>query len=119
MNEAILVFDKMPNSCDECEVRCTGYTAKDYAQKGIKRPSWCPIRPLPQKKGELIRCRDCKHKPTIDGVYEDGFDIVFPDMRCPCQCEDGWYNWMPDDDWYCANAERKEEFKKRYSGETE
>ncbi len=45
--KAILVFDKMPNSCDECEVRCTGYTAKDYAQKGIKRPSWCPIRPLP------------------------------------------------------------------------
>ena len=59
------------------------------------------------KKSELIRCRDCKHKPTIDGVYEDGFDIVFPDMRCPCQCDDGWYNWMPDDDWYCANAERK------------
>lgn len=58
---------------------------------------------------ELIRCKDCKHRPTIDGEYEDGFDINFPDMRCPCQCEDGWYNLMPKDDWYCANAERKEE----------
>lgn len=49
MPKAILVFDKMPNSCNECEVRCTGYTAKDYAEKGIKRPSWCPLRPLPNK----------------------------------------------------------------------
>lgn len=44
------MIDKIPNSCDECEVRCTGYTAKDYAQKGIKKPSWCPIRPLPEKR---------------------------------------------------------------------
>lgn len=48
--KAILVIDKMPNSCNECEVRCTGYTAKDYAEKGIKRPSWCPVKPLPEKK---------------------------------------------------------------------
>ena len=60
-------------------------------------------------RGELIRCKDCKHRPTIDREYEDGFDINFPDMICPCQCEDGWYNWMPEDDWYCANGERKEE----------
>lgn len=47
--KAILVID-MPNSCDECEVRCGGYTAKEYAEKDIKRPSWCPLRLLPQKK---------------------------------------------------------------------
>lgn len=59
---------------------------------------------------ELIRCKDCKHRPTVNGEYEDGYDIEFPTfMRCPCECEDGWYNWMPKDDWYCANAERKEE----------
>ena len=58
--------------------------------------------------GELIRCKDCKHRPTIDGEYLDGFDIIFPDRRCPCQCDDGWYNWMPKDDWYCGNGERKE-----------
>lgn len=59
---------------------------------------------------ELIRCKDCKHRPTVNGEYEDGFDIEFPNFsKCPCECEDGWYNWMPKDDWYCANAERKEE----------
>lgn len=58
---------------------------------------------------ELIRCKDCKHRPTIDGEYENGFSLEFPTSRCPCQCDDGWYNWMPKDDWYCANAERKEE----------
>ena len=47
--KAILVIDKMPNSCDKCEVRCTEYTGKDYAQKGIKRPTWCPLKPLPEK----------------------------------------------------------------------
>lgn len=59
--KAILVFDKMPNSCDECEVRCGGYTAKDYAQKGIKRPSWCPLKPLPQK-----------HTSVIENSYAEG-----------------------------------------------
>jgi hypothetical protein len=62
--------------------------------------------------GELIRCKDCIHKPKITVTaeeYENGFDIEFPDKRCPCQCEDGWYNWMPDDDWFCGNWERKEE----------
>ena len=56
----------------------------------------------------VIRCKDCKHRPTIDGEYKNGFDIIFPDMRCPCQCEDGWYNWMPEEDWFCGNAERRE-----------
>ena len=56
----------------------------------------------------VIKCKDCKHRPTIDGEYENGFDVIFPDMRCPCQCDDGWYNWMPEDDWYCGNAQEKQ-----------
>lgn len=56
----------------------------------------------------VVRCKDCKHRP-ID--YRDksgdytGFSIEFPDDSCPCQCEDGWYNWYPEDNWYCANGE--------------
>ena len=34
--KAILVFTEMPKSCDECEVRCGGYTAKEYSEKSIK-----------------------------------------------------------------------------------
>lgn len=63
------------------------------------------------KMHELIRCKDCKFRPKRrreDG--HGGFNLVFPyDSRCPCECEDPWYNWMPDDDWHCGNAERKEE----------
>lgn len=57
--------------------------------------------------GELIRCKDCKHKPTGSGVNHD---ITFPsqDYKCPCRCEDSWYSWMPDDDWFCGNGERKD-----------
>lgn len=59
---------------------------------------------------EIIRCKDCKHKPRIaseTGDVGDGFDIEFPDEKCPCQCSDGYYNWMPYDDWFCGNGERR------------
>lgn len=60
---------------------------------------------------ELIRCKDCKHRPIRLEEDEDekGFNLKFPDERCPCYCDDGYYNWMPSDDWYCGNGERKEE----------
>lgn len=58
---------------------------------------------------ELIRCKDCRHRPTE--IEEDGETYIeFPeDSRCPCRCEDHWYNWMPADDWFCGNGERSEE----------
>ena len=59
----------------------------------------------------VVRGKDCKHR-TIDNRGRDddltGFAIEFPDSCCPCKCEDGWYNWYPNDDWYCANGERME-----------
>ena len=54
--------------------------------------------------GELIRCKDCKHRPT--GTNRD--DLEFPDNKCPCQCDDFWYSWKPSDDWFCGNGERKD-----------
>ena len=57
---------------------------------------------------ELIQCKDCIHRPTINGEYKNGFSLEFPTNRCPCQCEDGYYSWMPKDDWYCGNGEREE-----------
>lgn len=59
--------------------------------------------------GELTRCKDCKHRPRrIEKNGGNWFDLEFPDNRCPCQGDDGRYNWMPDDNWFCGNAERKE-----------
>ena len=63
---------------------------------------------------EIIRCKDCKHKPHTSDKYDYdngdcGFEIIFPDYRCPCRCEDEYYNHIPDDDWFCGNAERKDQ----------
>ena len=55
---------------------------------------------------EVVRCKDCIHKPT---GTRNKHDMEFPDDICPCQCEDYWYSWMPDDDWFCANGERRED----------
>ena len=65
---------------------------------------------LPDKIQPLIRCKDCKHRPKKPDweTYEDGGDIEFPDEKCPCQCSsDRYYSWYPDDDWFCAEGERK------------
>lgn len=53
----------------------------------------------------LVRCKDCKHRPSGD---EWNHDIEFPDDLCPCQCEDFWNSWIPKDDWFCGNGEKRE-----------
>lgn len=58
----------------------------------------------------VVRCKDCKHRPErLEEGKGEGFNLEFPDYKCPCQCDDGWYNWMPDDNWFCGDGERKEE----------
>lgn len=59
----------------------------------------------------VVRCKDCKYRPTYTGGKNYGQDLVFPDKYCPCpcMCDDPWYSWMPQDDWFCANGERSEE----------
>lgn len=82
------------------ELKCGIQAGMDeYALKCIdKQPT---IDAVP-----VVRCKDCKHRPTGTGINHD---IEFPDARCPCQCyENYWYSWMPSDDWYCANGEKME-----------
>lgn len=62
---------------------------------------------------KVVRCKDCKYRPYLpkecDPDESDGFDLVFPyEGKCPCECEDGWYSYIPEDDWFCANGKRKE-----------
>lgn len=76
------------------------------------------IKALPSAQSEIIYCKDCKHRPKKNADYDDdswdcGFNIEFPDYRCPCQCEDGYYNTFPEDDWFCGNGDRKEERRKK------
>ncbi len=57
---------------------------------------------------EVVRCKDCKHRP-----YKDDDGDVYPhswdDETCPCTCEDSFYNWMPDDDFFCGKGERRDD----------
>lgn len=56
----------------------------------------------------VVRCKDCKHRPTRPEEYDDGFDLAFPDEVCPCYCDDDpFYSWYPKDDWFCPNGEGK------------
>lgn len=59
---------------------------------------------------ELVRCKDCKHKPN---GYTDDDVLRYPNFPheennpCPCQVyEDEWYSWIPNDDFYCSFGER-------------
>ena len=64
----------------------------------------------------VVRCKDCKHKPIDNREMDNdmtGFAIEFPDGLCPCQCEDGWYNWYPTNDWFCGNGERRDDDGRR------
>ena len=56
---------------------------------------------------EVVRCKDCKYRPTS---YGDEHDLCFPvEYKCPCQCDDNWYSWMPKDDFFCARGERRDD----------
>lgn len=62
---------------------------------------------------EIIRCKECKHRPIKEDAEgaDYGFNISAPngDERCPCLVEDGWYSWIPEDDFYCAYGKREDE----------
>ena len=53
--KSILVIDT-PKNCPDCQLMadgwCYGIPSREEVQgkiKYLKRPSWCPLRPLPQK----------------------------------------------------------------------
>ena len=51
---------------------------------------------------------ELKHRPYKDkegDVWAPSWD----DMICPYLCEDSFYNWMPEDDFFCKRGERRED----------
>ena len=61
---------------------------------------------------DLVRCGECKHRPIKDDPDGEnyGFNIIEPtdgDDICPCLVGDGWYSWMPEDNFYCGRGERR------------
>ena len=47
---------------------------------------------------ELVRCKDCKHNPKYTKDFAFG--------RCVCCCEDDWYGYEPEDNFFCGYGER-------------
>lgn len=62
-------------------------------------------------EGELIRCRDCVHKPaqTEWGAEPPNHneDSRTWDWTCPYLCSDVVLSHMPPDDGFCHKAERR------------
>lgn len=63
---------------------------------------------------EVVRCKECKHRPIKEDADGEnyGFNLIKPndgDELCPCLVSDGWYSWMPEDNFFCGYGERKDE----------
>ena len=56
----------------------------------------------------VVRCKDCKHRPIVEGDYISEPGEIYSDYTCPYLCDDCWYNRMPEDSWYCNHGERKD-----------
>ena len=79
--KAILVVD-MPDSCFHCPLeqysnQC-GANRKNTAGNANKRPSWCPLKPMPQKESE-------KHREEIEDwtglVYSQGWNDCIEELE--------------------------------------
>lgn len=49
----------------------------------------------------IVHCKDCKHNPKYTKDFAFG--------RCVCCCEDDWYGYEPEDNFFCGHGERIEE----------
>lgn len=80
--------------------------------KAYKMIPQCNKDTITYDMDELVRCKDCKHRPELKW-YSDKHGnyaaLEFPDgSKCPCQCEDFFCSRRPKDDWFCADGERKD-----------
>ena len=113
-------YEKCPYSngleCGDCDINRLHYDAlallKEHEAELQKGRYYSDVFDIGYKAGKesIVRCKDCKHRPIKPNDYENGFDLKFPDNKCPCQNgDDGWYSWYPADNWFCPDGERKED----------
>ena len=103
-----------PKECDECP--CENDTIcqalDDIKGESRGNPVYSALTWLNCPIIEIVQCKECKHRPIKDDPdgADYGFNIVAPtdgDDVCPCLVEDGWYSWMPEDNFYCGRGERR------------
>ena len=56
---------------------------------------WCleGLNNIPSVQPEIVRCKDCRHRDPEDKKCDCGHDILWQMPR--------------DDEWFCADAERR------------
>lgn len=106
VSECAEIIRDLPSAHPELDEWCTN--CKEYDHERHCCPRYNRVIRETLAEISIVRCKDCKHRPSGTGVNHD---LEFPhdEYICPCRCEDFWYSWMPDDDWYCANGERRED----------
>lgn len=103
---------RKPNDC----IFCNMYNGEWYDEElGIEFD--CMVKndqadPCPLIEIDIVRCGECKHRPIKEDINnaDYGFNLIGPndgDELCPCLVEDGWYSWMPQDNFFCAYGERR------------
>lgn len=61
---------------------------------------------------EVVRCKDCKHRPILLGTAPCPPDDIRSghhygdDLTCPYLCDDNYYSRIPAEDWFCNHGER-------------
>ena len=89
--------------------------AKQYSLGYYEEDEWAvPFKEITSAPSiDIVFCKECKHRPIKEDANEAdyGFNVITPngDGRCPCLVEDGWYSWIPKDDFYCGYGEREGE----------
>lgn len=77
--KAALVID-MPNNCEECEIiylQGHGESSICYSGDWSKRPSWCPLRPLPIKKEQFNSWeRDFRSEDSYRAGFNDCLEKI-------------------------------------------
>ena len=83
MNKSILIIDT-PNSCADCSLKRGLFCGENgnslyeyihYDESLNDKPSWCPLKPLPEKKEvEVNKIEDIMHTEySIEDIYKNKY----------------------------------------------
>ena len=113
---------EMPENCNNCplmrEDKCAlldEWIVDEYDEYNMpicfsQRMDYCSIV-------EVVRCKDCKHRPRRANKWVNVYGPKVPssdyaqhmmieDETCPFLCDDPFYSEIPPDDFFCAYGER-------------
>ena len=97
--------DAIDAICKACSMEGDYHKCNGYPETS----TWCDelvaLRALPSAQQEIIRCKNCKYY-EIAWLKKDGTDNK---RYKPSICVRGQYGITRKPDWFCANAERRED----------